>query len=548
MPRSPYPNMQPDGHSAYTIVFKLFGWALLFEAIILLAFPIISRTTAANNPLKIAFFGLFSWIPQVDWTSALPTIRHFLASYPLIDPGQQIGAANLSLLCLLLAFIPMAFAAQLGTRSVREYLLPHQNRGVFWAIFLVTCLFAVTFLFLPAFNTREELVYAGYGRLVTVHHLNPYVAKITDLPSELLYPILSQNPQVQLPVGPVWMDLCIPISLLAHESVGNFMLSFRMMGLLAHLGNTLLIWYILSKLKPLARISGTILYAWNPLILLLGISEMHVEIFVTLLVLLGIFFFQHRSPSLGWIFLMLACMVNLFCLLLLPLFLYQMGKAAQEMHYGLRVLWVLGVAFITVLVVGLAYAPYWQMWGLAGLADQFQAVFWQHSLINSLDATLQYMPVKLPGVIFWLVAPQHWMLLAGVVCGLVLLFTLWLGDTLDLAVLFSSWLWLALLIFLPIYWPWYALLPLALAIASGEKRTIQLAMLLGLGALVAYYCWLWPNPWKGQALATVGLPLLLWGWVVFFNSTFQMTATRETEQRAPRTPQLRTSSWPHRVR
>ena len=105
----------------------------------------------------------------------------------------------------------------------------------------------------------------------------------------------------------------------------------------------------------------------------------------------------------------------------------------------------------------------------------------------------------------------------------LLLFGLWLADTLELGLLLSTWIFLALVVLLPINWPWYMLIPLALAIVSASRRTILLAMLLTLGATLEYYFLLWPQVWQSLALVTIGLPLVLWGWTLFFASTWLMT-------------------------
>ena len=114
------------------------------------------------------------------------------------------------------------------------------------------------------------------------------------------------------------------------------------------------------------------------------------------------------------------------------------------------------------------------------------------------------------------------MILAAVVVGILLLMGFWLADTLELVLFFDSWIFLILFILSPVNWPWYMLLPLALAIISASRPTILLVVLLTMGATLEYYFWLWPQPWGGQALVTVGLPVLVWGWTLFFTSTWRM--------------------------
>jgi hypothetical protein len=149
------------------------------------------------------------------------------------------------------------------------------------------------------------------------------------------------------------------------------------------------------------------------------------------------------------------------------------------------------------------------------------------------------------------------MILAAVAVGSLLVFGLWLVDTLELVLLLSSWIFLALAVLMPVQWPWLMLLPLALAIVSTSRRTILLAILLSMGAVLEYYFLLLPKAWPDLALMTIGLPLLVWGWALFFTATWLMTRHEDTEQPLPRSmsirsfnfsrpPLLSRPSWPGR--
>src|SRR5439155_11940089 len=114
----------------------------------------------------------------------------------------------------------------------------------------------------------------------------------------------------------------------------------------------------------------------------------------------------------------------------------------------------------------LAYAPYWQGWGITGILKSLREAFLQDKAINSLDAALINLPIKLPPALDWLIEPHHWTIFAAITVGCILLLGMWLADNVELVVLFSSWVMLALLVLLPVYWPWYTILPLGLALCS----------------------------------------------------------------------------------
>lgn len=201
-------------------------------------------------------------------------------------------------------------------------------------------------------------------------------------------------------------------------------------------------------------------------------------------------------------------------------------------------------------MVVLAYAPYWSSLGASGIAQRLWAVFWQNTAHDSLLAALSKLPFASWPPAAWLLTPHHWMLLPALIIVALLLLGVWIADTLELALLFGSWIFLALALLLPISSPWLILLPLALALASSSRRTALLAHLLTAGMLVAYCLALLPNRWEGQALVTLGLPALIWGWTLFFLSTWQMAHHEDEEVVAAPQPRRRLGlsrpSWPSR--
>src|SRR5207245_6946430 len=127
------------------------------------------------------------------------------------------------------------------------------------------------------------------SRMIVLHHVNSYIVIQSAFPHYFLYTALLQVVRYAVVYGPVWFDLSILVALPAGASVANIMIGFRLLGLIAHLVNAILIWTILAKLKPEARITGTLLYAWNPLVLLMSVAEMHQTVVVVLFVLLAVF-------------------------------------------------------------------------------------------------------------------------------------------------------------------------------------------------------------------------------------------------------------------
>ena len=455
----------------------------------------------------------------------------------------------------MLAFVLVFFASRVGTKVLRERLTSKDRLLLFWTVCILTGVFGVIFIFAPAVMSQDIFLYAIYGRMASIFNINPFVVSPTTNAIDLFHTFIQDKGLGVAHYGPLWIDMTVPVVLVARASVVNILFGFRLLGFIVYMANAMLIWVILAKLKPEMRISGVILFAWNPLVLLLGVSEVHYEIVVIAFILLGVLFFQRRSFLASWVFILLAVLLNVFCLLLLPLFLKFLWKETRVMRGGKRFLWWFTLISLSAAIVVLAYAPYMRGWGIMGIMSNVEGTFLEGNAIHSLDAAILYLPMGFPLFLSWLAAPYHWTIIAGITIGSLLLFGLWLADTLELILLFSSWIFLALTVLLPVHWPWFIILPLALAIVSTSRYTTLLAILLTMGTALEYYFLLWPKVWPNLALVTIGLPLLIWGWTLFFTATWLMARPGETEQqssksiqnfRFSRPPLLSRPSWPGR--
>lgn len=560
MPETPIPafhsHISPQRHKALRhAVLRLLLLGTMLECLYLALYPLFVYATPHGDALQNLFLAFFPGSKTFYWGSVLPFISVLLAPFPWLHPDSIGGDANLQLLVLALACLILVLAFTAGWQVAKERLTPTHGRMLFWTILLFAAVFGSTLLFAPvslSASSQDSLLYGLYGRIVVFYHLNPYVVAPTHVHMARLHDTLlnvlgTQAANTPMQAGPIWADVSSLMVLLTGKSLAASVIGFRLLGLVVHCSNVALLWAIVTKIRPAAnsigsvssntsgnvmRITATLLYAWNPLVLLYSIPYMHADVVVVLFLLLALFSFQRSSLTVGWVFTLLAALVNPLCLLLLPIFFRLMLRQARMMRSGggSHVLRYIGMLGITALVIVLAYAPYWQRWSVVGMLATVSHAFVQDTAINSVDAALLHLPVQLPNALQWVISPAHWSMfvLGGV--GLFFLFAAWLADTFEIALLFNSWLLLLLIALLPIFWPW-ALLPLlALALCAGNQRTLSLVLLLCLSGMASYYSSLWPTPWATLGLVTIGLPLLLWGWLLFFTSTWQMTSKVENEQ------------------
>ena len=524
---------------------------VLLELLLLALYPLLAATTHPGNAGQLvqqALPSVFPWLSSLYWTNAFPALPHSLASVPWLNISDSTTGASvlLSFIFLVIASGVALVASRLAGRIIQERLSRLNKALFYWLILLGAAVFGLTMLVAPIGLTvfsQDMLTYGLYGHMVAVQHVNPY----GSLPNPLDTLQTLVGVKATTPYGPVWTDVSVLLALVAkstvaQESIARTILVFRVLGLAAHLINVALLWAILTRTKPEMRLSATLLYAWNPLMLLFGIAEMHQEIVLVCIILAAILFFQRNSPTIGWVFVLLASLLNFLWLPLLPLFFRLMLRQSRILRIGHRLLWWGGMLLISLVVVVLAYAPYWHAIGFAGVTTELQHTFLQDTPINSLDAALLHLPLTSA----WLTDPHRWSLFVLSLGSIFLLLGLWLADTLELVALFSGWLLLIFGVLLPVYWPWYLIAPLVLALCSTNRRTILLAMLLSVASLLSYYLLL-ASTWMGQALVTIGVPVLIWGWILFFSSTWQMTHGQEekkpVEARAQRFTDRSRPNW-----
>ncbi|GLV57806.1 hypothetical protein KDH_46410 [Dictyobacter sp. S3.2.2.5] len=530
-------------------LFMLILLGVSLEAGYLALYPWLAGRDAQVDPLRQAWQGAFPILAllyrRLDWLSYVSAF-----SWPAFFYGYLFPL--LLLLGLLLFGLWLAIAV--GNRAGRIIL---QNaslymRPIFTTVLFLSVVLGITMVIAPVhlYELTRSMLQAGlYGKMVETYHLNPYIAHTTVLSHDALQLLIQQlSKESNLAVtpattGPVWMDISILISLLGNADPVRIILGWRLLALVVHLLNVSLLWSLTSEQKPLQRISATLFYAWNPLVLLLGIAYVHPEILTITFMLLALLSLQRRAVLLGWVFALLASLISLSSLVLLPLlFLYVIRRAWLS---GCAVLFLafLGMIGITALVLFLAYVPYWQDWGVTGIASGMRDVFWQRYAINSIDAAVLGMPVHLPANMrAWFLAP-NWSLAALLIMCLYVFIAIWFTDTFEALLQWSGGLLLLWIFLQPIYWPWYLMLPLTVISIASSRREILIMVLLLMGALVSYYFWQWSQVWEGQALVTIGAPCLIWGWAIFFYATWQMTHGDPPIEEDSRPQKLQRPPW-----
>jgi len=188
-----------------------------------------------------------------------------------------------------LALIALAFAIYGLCALFIQRRAPAHNQPALRLIWLATIAAGLIYVFTPAMLSHDIFVYASYGRVLAVYHNNPYFAPLSAFPQDP-FNALNYWANATAAYGPVWIYICSLWGFVLGPQALGYVLAFRLFALAMHLLNT---WLVATTLRTSGQSSrvvllGTLLYAWNPLVLMESSFGGHNDVFMVTLLLVGI--------------------------------------------------------------------------------------------------------------------------------------------------------------------------------------------------------------------------------------------------------------------
>ncbi|MCC7367484.1 MAG: hypothetical protein IT306_03620 [Chloroflexi bacterium] len=370
--------------------------------------------------------------------------------------------------------------------------------------------------------------YLMYGRTILVYGGNPFFQPPSAFPDPLV--AYSPWPNERSVYGPVWQVLSLVPTAIAGESILRGLVLFKVLGLIAFIGCTLVIWRVLKRLCPTMAASGTLLFAWNPLLQFELVGNGHNDVVMALFLLLAVWALLAERRLLVLPLLALAVLTKLLVIALGPVFLYALLRGPRPWRVKLREIAAGGLVGLGLAVV--LYAPFWR--GLDTLYFLTRGNWFTASLPTMLRELLrQWMPFEEAGRLSATVV--------GLAFGLFVLVRLWLAwredrQSVPLSSAVASepitardptppWLGAAYdmtfvyLAFCTLWWqPWYLVWLVALAALLPNRLVHDRVLLFCFGATLNYvvfkYIWSVAQPMTYTTIMGIsvvlifGLPLL----------------------------------------
>jgi hypothetical protein len=154
----------------------------------------------------------------------------------------------------------------------------------------------------------------------------------------------------------LWEGLATAVTATIGPKLHSLLLTFKLIGMMAHLGCAALIWLILGNAPPRKQSGYTLLWAWNPALLLTFIVDGHNDVLMIFWLLLGVWVMRQHNITVGFIIMILAPLTKPIALLPLPLFFIAGWHMLPTMKSKIRFAVISGICAI--LLVTLAFYPF----------------------------------------------------------------------------------------------------------------------------------------------------------------------------------------------
>ena len=217
-------------------------------------------------------------------------------------------------------------------------------------------LFCLPLLSAFPINATDVYRYFIRGRISTVHSENPFLVAVADLDEEPFALLAGEWATETSPYGPLWELTAATVTSATPDDLTAGLLSFKALSSLAFLAGGVLIWLALADAGPAKRSALTLLWLWNPALLLTFAMDGHNDSLMLALLLLGWLLIARGRFQLGMLVALLAPLTKPIALLALPYFFIACWQSLPDRRAGLRLLLLTGGAGL--LLAWLTFLPF----------------------------------------------------------------------------------------------------------------------------------------------------------------------------------------------
>ncbi len=431
--------------------------------------------------LQVVVLGVLSWLIYLHLTLAYP-LSVFVAKYPLTDFGRANNWSPPTLADFLLSIFGAFSLYLLAWQVVRRH--PRERR-LLWLVLAFGALSALTLLAMYPITATDVFEYVFHSRILVHYGENPLSVPPMSFKGDPFLKTVNwaQHPS---PYGPLWVILTVPGSALGGNDLLLNLFLMRALTGVFYLACAVVIAAILRTKDLEQQVGGTLLFAWNPLILFEAPGNGHNGIIMMFFALLAIYLLIKRQWL--WVIPVLVASVlvkYITAILLLPFLIYCL-RAQDGRHT--RLVFLVKTSLLSALLVVVLALPFLSI--PSGLLEE--ANFYSLLAVP----TLAYNVLK--GIHGDKIAKA--LTIGASVGSYLLLYGLSIRA---LArdprphglILLSTWLTVAYLgIACMHFQPWFTVWPIALGIWINHRLARRVLIVFTLSALLSYaanFLWIW---------------------------------------------------------
>lgn len=431
--------------------------------------------------LQIMVLGTASWLVYLHLTLTYP-LTAFILKYPLTDFGRANNWSILTLGDFGLSILVVFALYLLAFLVVRR----HPNRrSLLWLTLAFAVLYGVTLLVIYPITATDIFEYSFHSRILTRYGQNPLTTPPIAFKGDPFLKTVNWMVQPS-PYGPLWVILTVPGSLLAANDLVMNILMMKALAVIFYLGCMVVIAAILHVHDPIRKLVGTLLFAWNPLILFEAPGNGHNGIIMMFFVLFAVYLMVNRRWV--WVLPILGASVlvkYVSALLLVPFLIYcvraQLGKRnrlvflAQTLALTGILLAILEFPFLAVPTGLLDETNFYSLLAVPTLAYHYLKQIHGDKMAKTITfvaSSLAYIGLYTSSLPFLRGLNRHRSLLV-----------------------LSTWLLMAYLLIGSMHFqPWFAVWPITLGIWVYHPLTRRVLLTFTLSALLSYaanFFWVW---------------------------------------------------------
>lgn len=317
--------------------------------------------------------------------------------YPIQQFFQGIGYFNRPFSAGLYSVI-MSLLYVLYMMLYKKATLQLVNKKTVWIVIGATALLLL-FAY-PAFS-YDLYNYLFDARIITLYQENPYLHKALDYPDDPWINFMRWTHRTY-PYGPGWLIISVPLSFLGFQKFVITLYLFKSLMAASYVASVVAIQKILKKTGSSVVLSGTILFALNPLVLIESLVSAHNDIVMMALALWSLYALMQKKYGWSVVLLLISVSIKFATILLLPAYAY----ALWTMRSGTKVDWekIMTISTVSMLfaVVAASMRTQFQPWYLLYVLP-FAALLPPKTWINisvfvvSVAGSLQYVPYLYTG-------------------------------------------------------------------------------------------------------------------------------------------------------